>query len=145
MDGSLMAEKAASPKKKMVAIGLAAAIVIIIVGLLSFTTYELEQHYHIFHPGASAATVNNDGVERGPLLMIVLILLYPLLSALGMALVIPLLIYINGAKIALSSPHRCPSHRPISSAVDQISPSQITQPSTVSICCSPRTLARPRC
>jgi len=95
MDGSLMAEKAASPKKKLVAMGLAAVIVIIVVGLLSFTTYELEQHYHLFHPAAPADATKNADVARGPLLMIVLILAYPLLSVLGMALVIPLLIYVN--------------------------------------------------
>ena len=92
MDGSgLLANKRAPPARIALALGLFAIIFVAVFGALSLVSVEIEEHYHIFHPKAKKV----DDHDKSAGLFIFLILLYPLLTALGLVLAIPLLVYVS--------------------------------------------------
>jgi hypothetical protein len=84
----MQADKSAPPAKIAVALLLIVTIVGAIVFSLSTLTDEIEEHYHIFHP--QAKKVDDHGKSGSNLIF--LIALYPILSVIGLLLVIPLLI-----------------------------------------------------
>ena len=88
---SMQPDKSAPPAKIAVALLLIVTIVGAIVFSLSTLTDEIEEHYHIFHP--QAKKVDDHGKSGSNLIF--LIALYPILSVIGLLLVIPLLMYIT--------------------------------------------------
>ena len=83
------------PAKLCIAGTYIVIIVAVIFGLLGLTTYEIEAHYHIFHPNANQSDPGVAGSKKSPWLLIGLIALYPVLTIGGMLLGIPLMIYIS--------------------------------------------------
>ena len=55
----------------------------------------VEVHFHIFHPENAKPNADGSAPEARPGLLIALVLMYPLLTILGMVLVIPLAMYVT--------------------------------------------------
>ena len=55
----------------------------------------VEVHFHIFHPENAKPNPDGSAPVARPGLLIALVLMYPLLTILGMVLIIPLVMYVT--------------------------------------------------
>ena len=92
MPSDSLLQKKGIPTGKAVCAATVALLIIGSIGYYLHTVWdEMESHFHIFHPNAEDIQV----MRKHPLELLKLVVQFPLLSILGMALVLPLGPYVT--------------------------------------------------
>ena len=90
--GELLESKRAPLGRALTAVAMIGAIVLVVAGTLHYAAESLESHFHLFDKAHEAGP---GALSPHPGIFLLLLSLYPVLSLLGLLLVIPLLVYMT--------------------------------------------------